>query len=843
MEHAGTGSHGACADLGSFLREHRDRILADWEEAARALPRAAGLSRLQLIDFIPALVDRIADLVEAAAAGRAAELHPTTAERHALDRLDEGYDLTEVVIELSMLRDCILALCHSSPEASPIRDVERLILSQAVDRVIVASIERYTKARDRILRAVDHVSSAALDAQGLDDLLQQLIDAFRREVPAVDTIAILLCEGDVVRLRAASGLEKDVSSGFSVPIGEGFVGTIAAKRRSLQLRAAGTDPLVTSRAIRSLGVKALYGVPLVGDRGDLIGVAHMGSLTAHEFSEQDRVLFGSMATRATAGIYQQMLRDHAEQRARALEEAERKFEATFANAAVGIAHVSLDGTWLHLNDAFCRLLGYPHHELIQLRFQDVTHPDDLKADLDNIARLLAGEVDGYAMEKRYVRKSGRVVWVELSVSMVRDTSGNPDYLVGVAQDITRRRALRERLELIAGASELLASSMDLRVVLQRVAELAVTGAVDWCAVDIAAPGETLGDFVAVAHRDPAKTELLREIRRQYPPRLDAPAGAAKVLRTGDPELVANVDDLRLVRALAAGSYLRVPLAHESRVLGVLSLANDETRATLEEEDVELALELARRIALAVENARLHEESARAVRLRDQVLGIVSHDLRDPINTISLASSLLIEDPAVRGSAGATRQLGVIQRSTGRATRLIDDLLDVSGIQSGKLALTLGACELGALLVEAVEGQLLFAEEKGVSLRTRASVQDLCVVCDRDRLLQVFSNLIGNALKFSRAGDEVIVGAYAADGEALVSVSDTGPGIAAEEVEHVFDPYWKGRPRAHGTGLGLFISKGLIESHGGRLRVESRLGEGSTFTFTLPLSRRGEETRS
>lgn len=333
MTGSGASTPGGRADFVSFLRARRADILAEWEKAARENPRAAKLERLQLINAIPVLFDGIVDVVEQSLAGREAELSPEEAGRHALDRLKEGFDLGEVVTELSLLRDCTLRVWQESLETADGHGTEHQILTRAVDRAIAASVDRYTEARDRMLRALDRVSSTALEARDLDELLEQLVEAFQEEVTSVDTVAILLCDGDVLRVRAARGHEADASIGFVV--GDGFAKTIAAERTPRRLRSAATDPLVESELIRSQGTKALYGVPLI-EGSELVGVAYMGSSTAEEFSEQDVVLFESMTSRASAGIYQQLLRDRSEERARALEESEQEFEAIFENAAVGM---------------------------------------------------------------------------------------------------------------------------------------------------------------------------------------------------------------------------------------------------------------------------------------------------------------------------------------------------------------------------------------------------------------------------------------------------------------------------------------------------------------------------
>lgn len=715
-------------DLTDFLRDKRPGIIAEWEEAVQALPRAAKLSRPKLIDFIPPLLDQIIDTVEQYRAGSTPDQPVETAELHALHRLEEGFDLQDVIVELAVLRDCIVrrwrgTLATSHPEQWPFLT----LLHQAIDRAMVVCVERFTETRDRILRVLDRVSATALGAASLDELLERLIAAFEEEVPAVDTAAILLRKGDVLTVRAATGLEQEVAKGLSIPVGEGFAGKIAAEKRPIQLTSAATDPLIQSEVIRAKGVKALYGVPLLAD-GEVLGVAHIGSISAPEFSDQDRILFGAMASRATAGIHQHALRAQAEDRARAIETSER------------------------------------------------------------------------------------------------------------------------RLKFLSRASEVLTSTLDLQQTLQNVAELVVPVVADWCAVDVVNADGYMGELLAVAHRDPDKVAYIRELRRRYPPRSDAPSGVGKVIRTGQLELFDEIDDelirsvaqdeahLELISHLGLRSYLCVPMTQGGRVVGALSLATTESSRPIGADEVELAQELARRAGAAIENARLHRDVAQAVRLRDRILAIVSHDLRNPIGTISLAREALERNSAVRDDASSAKHLEVIKRATAGASRLIDDLLDVSSIQAGKLTLDHTSCQLSSLLSETVEAHEPLARDKGIALRVEGLECDHGIRCDRGRLQQVLANLVGNAIKFCGSGDRVVVRAETMDSQTvLVSVDDTGPGIAGDHIEHIFDLYWMAGGTKRGTGLGLFISKGIVESHGGRIWAESEIGRGTTVCFTVPLA--------
>jgi signal transduction histidine kinase len=301
----------------------------------------------------------------------------------------------------------------------------------------------------------------------------------------------------------------------------------------------------------------------------------------------------------------------------------------------------------------------------------------------------------------------------------------------------------------------------------------------------------------------------------------------------------NGERLRGLRGLGVTSYMVVPMIARGHVVGAFSVLSGESRRRYGPYDLEVATHLARRAALAVDNARLYEESRAATRLREELLAVVSHDLKNPLGAINLAANLLARKlSATPFEAKVRKQVETIQRSCGRMDRLIGDLLDLASIQTGRLKVELGREEVVALVQEAVEEQAAGAIEKGVALLAHIdAARSLSVVADRSRLLQVFGNLIGNAVKFCRSGDSVIIAAEPRGNDLAFSVTDNGPGISEGDLLHIFEPYWSGARNAQrGTGLGLYISKGIVEAHGGRLWVDSQVGVGSTFFFTIPMVR-------
>ena len=279
------------------------------------------------------------------------------------------------------------------------------------------------------------------------------------------------------------------------------------------------------------------------------------------------------------------------------------------------------------------------------------------------------------------------------------------------------------------------------------------------------------------------------------------------------------------------------LGRTGRKLGAIQLWDKKDGQEFDEADKAILTQLAQLAAVALENARLFRGEQDAKRARDDLVAIVSHDLRNPVHTIHMAASFLLEvAPANDRRTQARKQLEVIQRSATRANRLIQDLLDVAKIQAGGLAVDPVAVDVRSLVNEVMESAtpLAGASQIKVSCETGADIPH--VASDRERILQVFTNLIGNAIKFTPKGGDIRILAALDSGEVRFTVADSGPGIPAEHLDHVFDRYWQAKSTAKlGTGLGLSIAKGIVEAHGGRIWVESPPGSGAQFNFTLPLA--------
>jgi len=282
-----------------------------------------------------------------------------------------------------------------------------------------------------------------------------------------------------------------------------------------------------------------------------------------------------------------------------------------------------------------------------------------------------------------------------------------------------------------------------------------------------------------------------------------------------------------------------------RPRAIRTTVHDATdRRRYEREDLRFAEDLARRIALALDNVRLYREAEAAARLRDEVVAIVSHDLRNPLGVVTFSSDVLLRSWAeCPERAGERRQLEGIAQAAERMRRLILDLLDVARVDAGSLPVEPAPCPAGPLAAHALELDAALAEERGVTVRSLVPDDAPLVLADRERILQVLSNLLGNAVRFTPPGGAITLRADACEREVRFALEDTGPGIPPDDLPHVFDRFWRGqRSSRSGAGLGLAIARGIVEAHGGRIWAESVPGEGSTFYFTLPRADAGRGAR-
>jgi signal transduction histidine kinase len=280
----------------------------------------------------------------------------------------------------------------------------------------------------------------------------------------------------------------------------------------------------------------------------------------------------------------------------------------------------------------------------------------------------------------------------------------------------------------------------------------------------------------------------------------------------------------------------IPIALRGRTLGTISFMLMRPDRCFGSADLALAQELASCVALHMESSRLYREAERAIHALEGHTQVVSHELRNSLQAILLTTNRMLRSTH-SGDSGQNlwQPVLLVQRLAGQMQRLINDLLDLESIAAGRLSLRVGLCDANAIVKDAIEMSGPMAAEKSLQLEWTATGCGVNVLCDRDRVLQVFSNLLRNAIAYTPSGGIIRVRTENRGAEQKFSVSDTGTGIAEDHLPFIFDRFWQAQPGAHqGFGLGLAISKGIVEAHGGRIWAESRLGSGSTFAFTIPV---------
>jgi PAS domain S-box-containing protein len=491
------------------------------------------------------------------------------------------------------------------------------------------------------------------------------------------------------------------------------------------------------------------------------------------------------------------------------EDLDALFHAAFDNAAVGVAHVDLDGRFLRLNRTLCEITGYAADELAQLQFQDITHPDDLASDLRQARGLLAGEIADYSMEKRYIRKDGSIVWVKLTGSLMRGADAAPEYFIAIIDDISARKRAEAKAATLV------------KVV------------------------ETSVDFIGVAGLDGRARHLNR-------------AGQALVGLDGDAAVRATriedylfAEDLPFVRETVMPAVLR-----DGRWAGEFRF-----RHFASGEAIDVYWDIVRiddadtgepaQIATVTRDIRAQKATEAALReanrRKDEFLAVMGHELRNPMAPIRHAVDVLrllegTDDPRF------TQSLDILDRQTRHLSRLLDDLLDVARIVRGRLRLERRPVELRGVVAQSVEAVQPLIRAHRHHLDVALPPPDLFVDGDPVRLTQILLNLLRNAASYTQAGGHIRIDNERPDPAwLLLRVIDDGPGIPPDRLEDLFAPFSQGhamgRESPAGLGLGLTISRRLAQLHGGRLEAISHWpAPGTEFTLHLPVGTRPDQAK-
>jgi PAS domain S-box-containing protein len=724
-------------------------------------------------------------------------------------------------------------------------EVERF--NQAFDELMAAAIARHARSRERTFQALERISQAALGTENLDGFLPKLLRVMLEVTTAVDSVTLLLREGDVLRARASVGLEELVTSGFSVRMGEGFCGRIAAERRPMGLRSAATAPQVKSGVFRAQGTRGLYGVPLLqGD--EALGVALMGSRTAFEFSGEDTLLFRSMVSRATALIVQAQLvarerqaKEEAERALALLREQEsrtaRLQEVTAALSqaltsaqvaevvvekavrAVGAAGGSLgllseDGQWFDMLET----TGYAEEEVRGWKHFPADSPVMYRDVVRTGAPVFYESLEAVLVDYPWWRGHAEVEDYGAFASLPLLAEGRPLGAIGLsfrrshgfrederawmlvvaghcAQALERARLYDAELRARTAAQVALAR-------LNAIMETVPVGLGLWDAdLHFARLNGRLAQLLGLRPDEPlGKTlyEVLPDLASLVEPHL------RRVLETGQPVL-----DVEVGRWLTG--YYPV-LSEEGLILGLGAVVVDIS-----------------------DQKRAEEHLRQTAEFRERFMSIVSHDLRNPLNAVLLsANALLRSDDLDERHVKSVRR---IVTSAERMRRMISDLLDFArGRLGGGIPISARLVDLGMLCREVVEELEAGRPGREVVLKAEGNLQG---EWDADRLSQLLINLGKNALDYSPEATRVRF-TLQDEGETLrLEVHNEGTPIPPERLASIFEPFRRfvedegHSPASSGLGLGLYIVEQIVRAHGGTLSVRSTAEEGTIFTVRLP----------
>ena len=601
--------------------------------------------------------------------------------------------------------------------------------------------------------------------------------------------------------------------------------------------------------LRAADIRSFMVVPLDA-RGRTFGALTLASAeSGRRYSSLDLQVAQDLSSRIATALDNARLYDDARRANAALRLSEAKSAGIVSIALDAIISIDNDQRITLFNEGAERIFGYSKAEAIGAPI-DILIPERFRAiHRQHLERFASADQSSRRMGERGtailgLRKNGEEFPADAAISKLE--VGGETILTVALRDVTDAKRFESDQKLLADMGPVLVGTLDYEETLTRLTQLAVRELADFCMVDVVEDDGEMRRLRIVA-RDPSKQWICDALRhtpidRSRPRLVGSPLETKQPVLIGrvTPEIVASWaqsdEHLRVLQEMEPRSIIVVPLLARGNILGVLKVVSTRLHA-YGQEDLRLMEEVAYRAALAIDNARLYRVAERAIQARDEVLGVVAHDLRNPLNGILMALGLL-RRPRVEPERRSESQkpVEVIQRSVARMKRMTEDLLDVVRMDAGRLSIEQTHVHAGKVLSEFVESQKPLASSRSLELRLDVAPDPGEVFADRDRLLQVLENLVDNAVKFTKSGGCVTVGAAPRNGEFLFWVADTGAGVPSDELPRLFDRFWQARKAGRqGIGWGLPIAKGIVEAHGGRIWAESQVGVGSTFFFTLPLA--------
>ena len=647
--------------------------------------------------------------------------------------------------------------------------------------------------------AADPDRLAALEATGLlDTPPEEDFDRFTRlasRLVGAPVVLLSLVDRDRQFFKSQQGLSGWAAADRETPLSHSFCKHVVQSDEPLVVSDARSDPLlVENLAIRDLGVIAYAGMPVRSTEGDVLGSFCAIHPEPHEWTEEELALLEDIAQAAVAEI-----------RLRAAAEAERsareRLQAIFDGAGEGIALLDAAGRFVETNPAFLRITGYRREELEGRSLSDLAHPDDAAEGRTRRKMLVAGEVEQLRFRMRYVNRDGDVVHARVTLTRqgapsesAGDGADGSLRLVAILEDVTERHraetALRERE---ASFRQIVENASDLIYRTDREGRFVYANPTARRLV-----GYDMDELRGMSWRDLVRPDHLEDVEAFYEEQ---------------------------VRSRTPSSRLELPLMSRS---GQEVWVEQHVHLLFRDDRLEGAQAVARDVTGRREIDRM----------KNEFVSVVSHELRTPLTSIRGALGLLAGGVLGELPEKGRRMVEVASQNTDRLVRLINDILDLERLESGRTEFEPRTEDARTLVTEAVEAMEGMATEAGVELRTDLPGDATPVWADRDRIVQTLTNLVSNAVKFSEEGAAVTVRVSEAGPKgARFEVEDRGRGIPADKIGLIFERFQQvdasdSREKG-GTGLGLAICKSIVEAHGGEIAVASEPGEGTTFSFTIP----------
>ncbi len=774
------------------------------------------------------------------------------------------------------------------PEANALLQLEILFVEGVAISLIVGAMERARSRQEEATRRLEAMQALEAVARRRLEALAQIGAALSGALSREEVARVVVAHGTAM-------MEADICTLYVVDDVDGSLELIADRgvapevlERIHRIAPSSENPsfesLASGRAIWSESpedyvaryprlatiksdaprAKAFWSMPLTVE-GRPIGLLGMGFYQVRHFPLDERRFVETFAGHCAQAL-RRAQRLAAEQAARkSAERAEASLATTLRS--IGDAVIATDklGRITFMNPVAERLTGWTAAEargtdlraVFRIVNEDTREPQE--SPVDRV--LKEGVVVGLANHTILLgRAPGHETAIDDSGAPIRDESGEIQGVVLVFRDVTEKKNQEARRAFIADATSALASTLDHQATLSRLAEMLTPRFADWCVIDVLDRNSSVPRRLAVAHVDPAKAQMARDLAEKYPEPVNGATGVPNVLRTGRSELYPEItpdmlmagahdeEHRRVLASLQLRSALIVPLRARGNTLGTLSLVFAESGRSYTVEDLVFIEDVAGRAAVVIDNAQLYasECDARvaadiANRTKDDFLATISHELRTPLNAILGWARLMAKAP--QDETRRLRAVGVIERNAVSMARLIEDLLDVSRIVSGKVRLEVERVDLLRVIESAVDSVRPGFEGKDIKVRLPTPGDPVSVLGDANRIRQVLCNLLSNAVKFTGRGGQIDVRVVPDGASVDIEVQDSGKGIDAGFLPHVFDPFRQADgsiTRAHGgLGLGLAISRHLVELHGGRIRAHSDgVGQGAIFVVTLPVGRTG-----